>query len=238
MFFICLKAENRALIMLKGTGISKSYSDRSSGKRISVLSSADITIAPGEAIAVMGRSGEGKSTLARILLKLERPDSGKILLNGQDITDCAEKELRDFRRQVQFISQRPESFLDPIMTLGQSMREPLKVFDLPEDTEEINRLLEAVQLNETILDRYPHQVSGGEIQRICLARALLLSPRLLVLDEPTSMLDISVQAQILQLLKDIQSKRDIAYFFITHDIRLADFLCSRVLRLQDGNLKA
>lgn len=167
--------------MLKGTGISKSYSDRSSGKRISVLSSADITIAPGEAIAVMGRSGEGKSTLARILLKLERPDSGKILLNGQDITDCAEKELRDFRRQVQFISQRPESFLDPIMTLGQSMREPLKVFDLPEDTEEINRLLEAVQLNETILDRYPHQVSGGEIQRICLARALLLSPRLLVL---------------------------------------------------------
>lgn len=224
--------------MLKGIGISKSYFDRSSGKRISVLSNVDITIAPGEAVAVMGRSGEGKSTLARILLKLERPDSGKILFNGQDITDCAGKKLRDFRRKIQFISQRPESFLDPIMTLGQSMREPLKVFDLPEDTEEINRLLEMVQLNETILDRYPHQVSGGEIQRVCLARALLLGPRLLVLDEPTSMLDISVQAQILRLLKDIQPQQNIAYLFITHDMRLADFLCSRVLRLQDGKLKA
>lgn len=109
---------------------------------------------------------------------------------------------------------------------------------MPEDTEEINRLLETVQLNETILDRYPHQVSGGEIQRICLARALLLGPRLLILDEPTSMLDISVQAQILRLLKDIQSQQNIAYLFITHDMRLADFLCSQVLRLQDGKLKA
>ena len=138
---------------------------------------------------------------------------------------------------MQFISQRPESFLDPRQTLGSSLREEFTVFNLPYDEEKIKEMLDLVKLNAELLQRYPHQVSGGEIQRICLVRALLLEPKLLILDEPTSMLDISVQAQILHLLRDIREEKQLAYLFITHDKQLAEWLCDRVLHIEQGQLK-
>ena len=222
--------------MLRGKEICKKYFDRSTGEAFTVLDNVNINIAAGEAVGVMGRSGSGKSTLARILLRLIEADSGQIYFDGQEITKQKGAALKSFRRQVQFISQRPESFLDPMLRLGQSLREPLAVHGLPYDEKRVEELLDLVQLSGGLLQRYPHQVSGGEIQRICIARALLLEPKLLVLDEPTSMLDISVQAQILHLLKDIQRLKNLSYLFITHDRALADWLCHKVVVLERGRM--
>jgi hypothetical protein CLOSPO_01348 len=223
--------------MLKAENISKSFIDRSSGKTFELLHDVSLEIKAGEAVALMGGSGSGKSTLARILLRLLSCDSGKIYFQGQDITKVTGKDLSVFRRNVQFISQRPESFLDPRQTLGCSLKEAFTVFNLPYDEEKIKEMLDLVKLNAELLQRYPHQVSGGEIQRICLVRALLLEPKLLILDEPTSMLDISVQAQILHLLRDIRQEKQLAYLFITHDKQLAKWLCDRVLHIEQGQLK-
>lgn len=223
--------------MLKAENISKSFIDRSSGKTFELLHDVSLEIKAGEAVALMGGSGSGKSTLARILLRLLSCDSGKIYFQGQNITQATGKDLSIFRRNVQFISQRPESFLDPRQTLGSSLQEAFIVFNLPYDEEKIKEMLDLVKLNAELLQRYPHQVSGGEIQRICLVRALLLEPKLLILDEPTSMLDISVQAQILHLLRDIRREKQLAYLFITHDKQLAKWLCDRVLHIDQGQLK-
>lgn len=223
--------------MLKAENISKSFIDRSSGKTFELLHDVSLEIKAGEAVALMGGSGSGKSTLARILLRLLPCDCGKIYFQGRDITQATAKDLSIFRRNVQFISQRPESFLDPRQTLGCSLKEAFTVFNLPYDEEKIKEMLDLVKLNAELLQRYPHQVSGGEIQRICLVRALLLEPKLLILDEPTSMLDISVQAQILHLLRDIRREKQLAYLFITHDKQLAKWLCDRVLHIDQGQLK-
>lgn len=224
--------------MLKAENISKSFIDRSSGKSFRLLQDVSLEIAPGEAVALMGGSGSGKSTLARLLLRLLPCDAGKIYFRGTDITQLSGKELAGFRRSVQFISQRPESFLDPRKTLSYSLREALEVFSLPYAEEQALEMLDLVKLNAKLLERYPHQVSGGEIQRICLVRALLLEPELLILDEPTSMLDISVQAQILHLLKDIRTQKQIAYLFISHDRLISEWLCDRVVRIEQGLIRS
>ena len=224
--------------MLKAENISKSFIDRSSGKSFMLLQDVSLEIAPGEAVALMGGSGSGKSTLARLLLRLLPCDAGKIYFRGTDITKLSGEELAGFRRAVQFISQRPESFLDPRKTLGYSLREALEVFSLPYAEEQALEMLDLVKLNAKLLERYPHQVSGGEIQRICLVRALLLEPELLILDEPTSMLDISVQAQILHLLKDIRTQKQIAYLFISHDRLISEWLCDRVVRIEQGLIRS
>lgn len=224
--------------MLKAENISKSFIDRSSGKSFRLLQDVSLEIAPGEAVALMGGSGSGKSTLARLLLRLLPCDTGKIYFRGTDISKLAGKELAGFRRSVQFISQRPESFLDPRKTLSYSLREALEVFSLPYAEEQALEMLDLVKLNAKLLERYPHQVSGGEIQRICLVRALLLEPELLILDEPTSMLDISVQAQILHLLKDIRTQKQIAYLFISHDRLISEWLCDRVVRIEQGLIRS
>lgn len=224
--------------MLKAENISKSFIDRSSGKSFRLLQDVSLEIAPGEAVALMGGSGSGKSTLARLLLRLLPCDAGKIYFRGTEITELSGKELAGFRRSVQFISQRPESFLDPRKTLSYSLREALEVFSLPYAEEQALEMLDLVKLNAKLLERYPHQVSGGEIQRICLVRALLLEPELLILDEPTSMLDISVQAQILHLLKDIRTQKQIAYLFISHDRLISEWLCDRVVRIEQGLIRS
>lgn len=222
--------------MLEAREICKSYYDRAVRRQRVVLDNCSLSIGEGEAVALMGESGCGKSTLARIMLRLLPADSGRVLFRGQDITGAGGRSLLPFRRQVQLLSQRPESFFDPLLTLGQSLREPRAIFGLACGEEEISSLLELVKLNKALLERYPHQVSGGEIQRAALARALLLQPRLLVLDEPTSMLDISVQAQILQLLRQIRREKQLAYLLITHDGAVARFMCDRTVRMEKGRI--
>ena len=218
--------------MLEAVEVSKKYWDRSSGRQYDVLQSCSLQIAAGEAVGLMGPSGCGKSTLARVLLRLLPTDSGRIIFQ----TQLSQKQLKPFRQQVQFISQRPESFFDPLLKLGASLREPLHIFDLPDSSEIIEAALATVKLSPALLDRYPHQVSGGEVQRLSIARALLLKPKLLILDEPTSMLDISVQAQILQLLKNIRRQEQMAFLFISHDKAVINYMCDRQLYMQEGRI--
>ena len=222
--------------MLEAVEVSKKYWDRSSGRQYDVLQSCSLQIAAGEAVGLMGPSGCGKSTLARVLLRLLPTDSGRIIFQAQDVTQLSQKQLKPFRQQVQFISQRPESFFDPLLKLGASLREPLHIFDLPDSSEIIEAALATVKLSPALLDRYPQQVSGGEIQRLSIARALLLKPRLLILDEPTSMLDISVQAQILQLLQSIRQQEQMAFLFISHDKAIINYMCDRQLYMQEGRI--
>ena len=222
--------------MLETVEVSKKYWDRSSGRQYDVLQSCSLQIAAGEAVGLMGPSGCGKSTLARVLLRLLPTDSGPIIFQTQDVTQLSQKQLKPFRQQVQFISQRPESFFDPLLQLGASLREPLHIFDLPDSSEIIEAALATVKLSPALLDRYPHQVSGGEVQRLSIARALLLKPKLLILDEPTSMLDISVQAQILQLLKNIRRQEQMAFLFISHDKAVINYMCDRQLYMQEGRI--
>lgn len=225
--------------MLSCDGICKKYYNRNTNQKFTVLDNCSLQLDEGECVGIMGQSGSGKTTFARIFLRLIEPDAGKVFFEGQDITALKGSALKPFRSQVQLISQRPESFFDPIFKLGKSLREPLKIFNRYDKNSEerIKELLELVQLNTAVLDRYPHQVSGGEIQRLSIARALLLKPKVLVLDEPTSMLDISVQAQILHLLKDIQKSNGLTYMLIAHDKAVCDFLCSRVVKIEKGVLK-
>ena len=225
--------------MLSCDGICKKYYNRNTNQKFTVLDNCSLQLDEGECVGIMGQSGSGKTTLARIFLRLIEADAGNVFFEGQDITALKGSALKPFRSQVQLISQRPESFFDPIFKLGKSLREPLKIFNRYDKNSEerIKELLELVQLNTAVLDRYPHQVSGGEIQRLSIARALLLKPKVLVLDEPTSMLDISVQAQILHLLKDIQKSNGLTYMLIAHDKAVCDFLCSRVVRIEKGVLK-
>lgn len=224
---------NHLVPILEGRSLKKSFRSGFGRRAHQVLDCTDIVLYPGEALGLMGPSGCGKSTLARILMRLIEPDEGQVFFDGEEITHLKGKALRPFRRQVQLISQRPESFFDPHQRLGDSLIEPLFIF--PEQKSRLSlvaSLLEQVKLTEELLTRYPHQVSGGEIQRLSLCRALLLQPRVLVLDEPTSMLDISVQAQILQILKNLQSAYHLSYLFITHDQAVADYMCSRIQTLK------
>ena len=172
----------------------------------------------------------------RLLLRLLPADSGRIIFRSQDLTTLSQAQLKPFRQQVQFISQRPESFFDPLLKLGASLREPLQIFDLPDNSEIIESALSTVKLSPALLDRYPHQVSGGEVQRLSIARALLLKPQLLILDEPPSMLDISVQAQLLHLLKNIRQQQQMAFLFISHDHDVIRYMCDRQLQMRGGKL--
>lgn len=199
---------------------------------VHVLDHVDLHLRQGETLGLMGPSGCGKSTLARVLLRLIPCDGGAVLFQGRDITHLGGEALLPFRRQVQLISQRPETFFDPRWTLRRSLTEPLDIFHIQGNREAmVAELLDQVKLTEELLTRRPHQVSGGEIQRLALVRALLLQPRVLVLDEATSMLDISVQAQILQILREVRQRHQLSCLLITHDRDVAEYMCDRIQTL-------
>lgn len=219
-------------IILEGKSITKTFRSGFGGRPYRALDKVELALHRGETLGLMGPSGCGKSTLARILLLLIRPDSGQVYFEGSPVTDRRSRELLRFRQKVQLISQRPESFFDPRMRLGDSILEPLTFYGGRQTRaagrERLQQLLAQVKLTDELLTRYPHQVSGGEIQRLSLCQALLLDPQVLVLDEPTSMLDVSVQAQILQILRELKEEHGLSYLFITHDREVAEFMCDRI----------
>jgi peptide/nickel transport system ATP-binding protein len=221
--------------MLEMKNVTKSFGKK---KKLCVLDYVNFTLEEGKITALMGSSGSGKSTLARILLLLESCDEGEILYRGQKIDPKNRREVLEFRRKVQYISQRPESFFDPIYKLRTSVLETAMVhhLDMEEARLRLSELLKLVKINKAVLDRYPYQVSGGEIQRVALCRALLLEPEILVLDECTSMLDVSVQAQILNLLKDLKEELGLTYLFIAHDQAVVDWFADDTFELKNGKL--
>lgn len=193
----------------------------------------------GEILGVVGESGCGKSTLGRTILKLIEPDYGRIFFKGQDITDYSAKDMQTLRRKMQIVFQDPFASLNPRMSIGKILEEPLvihKLYKKHERKARVAELLEMVGLEADHAMRYPHQFSGGQRQRIGIARALALEPDLIIADEPVSALDVSIQAQIINLLSDLQKKLDLSLIFISHDIRVVKYLCDEVLVMYLGQV--
>ena len=194
----------------------------------------------GETFGLVGNSGCGKTTLSRLITRQLHPSSGRILFEGKDLAGLNREAAKAYHRRVQMIFQNPEASLDPTMKIQDSLLEALAIHNLGENREQrmerIQKVLQQLSLPDYLLNRYPHQISGGEGQRLVICRALLLDPEVLLLDEPTSMLDVSVQASIMNILKDLQQELGLTYLYITHDIELLGWISHRIGVMQAGKL--
>jgi oligopeptide/dipeptide ABC transporter ATP-binding protein len=193
----------------------------------------------GKTLGLVGESGCGKTTVARLILKLLEADEGKIIFGGQNITDLNDKEMKPLRKKIQIIFQDPYGSLNPRMTVGQSVTEGLRVAGINERSEQqqrLEKLLKMVGMSPAGIDRFPHEFSGGQRQRIGIARALSVEPSLIICDEPVSALDVSIQAQIINLLKDLQEQLNLSYLFISHDLNVVGYLCDMVAVMYKGRI--
>jgi ABC-type microcin C transport system duplicated ATPase subunit YejF len=204
---------------------------------LKAVAGASFSLTAGRTLAVVGESGCGKSTLARMVTMIERPTSGHLMIDGTDTVGASKQALHALRPKVQMVFQDPYGSLDPRRTVAQTVAEPLALLHRAGRAEQRERALEvldAVGLRATDLDKYPHEFSGGQRQRIAIARALITRPQLIVADEPVSALDVSVQAQVLNLMQDLQDRYRVTYLFISHDLAVVDLVCDDVLVLQHG----
>jgi len=218
--------------------IRRGFFQRIAG-HVKAVNDVSFQIAKGQTLGLVGESGCGKTTVARLILKLLNPDAGRIAFKGQDITDFSEREMAPLRRKIQIIFQDPYGSLNPRMTIGQSIAEGLRVSGIhgnSEQKERLEDLLQMVGLSAATMDRYPHEFSGGQRQRIGIARALSVEPALIICDEPVSALDVSIQAQIINLLKDLQDQLGLSYLFISHDLNVVGYLCSEVAVMYKGHI--
>lgn len=205
---------------------------------IKAVDGLDFSILKGETLGLVGESGSGKSTTGKMLMRLLEPTSGKIFFKGEDLTAKSGKELLATRRNFQMIFQNPYGSLNPKMSLKRILEEPLKVHGVYRENREkrIRELLDYVGLSSSFMDRYPKEFSGGQRQRIAIARALALNPEFIVADEPVSALDVSIQAQILNLLMDLQKELKLTYLFISHDLNVVQYISSRAGVMYSGKI--
>ena len=231
--------------LLKCAGLRKEFPAGSQGllglKKLTVkaVDGVDLEIFPGETVGLVGESGSGKSTLGRLILKLIEPTAGSVIFDGRDLAALSRGDLRQLRREMQLVFQDPYASLDPRMRVRSIVAEGLEIHRLArgrEKEERVVSLLQMVGIGADALERYPHEFSGGQRQRIGIARALAVGPRFLVLDEPVSALDVSIQAQIINLLQDLQEQLNLTYLFIAHDLRVVEHISRRVAIMYLGKI--
>ena len=223
--------------LLRAEGLVKAFPVKRG--TVHAVSEVSFAIAKGETLGLVGESGCGKSTLGRLLLNLLEPTSGTVWFRGQNLSEKKGREQRELRRGMQMIFQDPYASLDPRMPVGSLIMEPLnahRVGNRRERVEAVEALMEQVGLRPEFFGRYPHQFSGGQRQRVGIARALALNPELVICDEPVSALDVSIQAQILNLLADLQAARGLTYLFISHDLNVVRYLSDRVMVMFLGRI--
>jgi peptide/nickel transport system ATP-binding protein len=231
-------------VLLQAEDLHKQYRlprERLLGPRplVQALDGVSFTLRKGRSLGIVGESGSGKSTLARLVMALEAPSAGRVVFDGQALHALPPAALRRARAGFQMVFQDPYGSLDPRRRVLQTVAEPLAVLHgagRAEQRERAAEVLDAVGLRESDLDKYPHEFSGGQRQRIAIARALVTRPQLIVADEPVSALDVSVQAQVLNLMQDLQDRFGVTYLFISHDLAVVDLVCDEVIVLQHGRI--
>lgn len=207
------------------------------GENKEVLKNINLTIYEGQNLGLLGPSGCGKTTLAKIILGLEKETSGKIFILGKDISTLNKRDFKKVRSQVQVVFQDPYSSLDPRMTIEQSLKEPFIIHNIKVQEKDLKKLVNSVGISYQDIKKYPHEFSGGQRQRICIARALALKPKLIVLDEPVSSLDVSVQAQILNLLLEVKKEYNLTLLLISHDFAVCNFICDNIAIMSKGGIE-
>lgn len=238
-------------LLLEARGLVKRYPVRRGlaawlrgrgGRWLHAVDGVDLEVRRGEILTILGESGCGKSTAARLLVRLERPTAGELRFDGVDVGRLSRAALRGFRRRVQMVFQNPYEAFDPRFTVGQSLLDPLRIHGIGRTREErlarVRDALERAGLRpaDRFLDRYPHELSGGQLQRVAILRAMVLEPELLVADEPVSMLDVSVRAEILNMILDLRAEKGTAVVLITHDIGVARYVSDRVAVMYLGRV--
>lgn len=238
-------AQRKSKMLIETRNLTKKYPIRAGGfiwsrKWFTAVDGVNLLIHPGESLALVGESGCGKTTLAHMILALERPTEGAVFFQGKNLNMLSSRELRAARKNIQVIFQDPFSSLNPRMTVEAIVSEPMIIHSFPskraQRREKTASLLESVGLSCEHMNRYPHEFSGGQRQRIGIARALALEPKIIIADEPVSALDVSIQAQILNLLKDLQKQYGLSYLFISHDLSVVRYICDRIAVMYLGRI--